>query len=377
MRCNFGEKLKLILQADGASRGNPGKASYGAVVLDSERNLLKELFAEIGEQTNNYAEYSAVIAGLEYLTNNYSNFELTIEMDSKLVIEQLAGRWKINSETLRVLRDRAFTLLSGISYELRWIPREQNLLADAAANKALDGVLRPITEAPEGVAQPRSIRARRQTTLPTTVVLVRHGHTAHTEQNLISGSGGEDPALSELGLEEAHAAAEGISKLLEFYGLPPLVSIIHSPQMRARQTAEAISKRHVIRSTADPRLVEIAFGEWEGVSMDEISSVNPQLVENWRESVDLAPPGGESINQLELRVADALREVVATHQGQSIAIVTHMMPCRAIARKALRTAASSHWSVQFAPASISIFRFYGMEFAETFAINSCQHLLNR
>lgn len=369
--------MKLILQADGASRGNPGPASYGAVVLDGERNLIKELFAEIGEQTNNYAEYSAVIAGLEYITNNYSNFELTIEMDSKLVIEQLAGRWKINSETLRVLRDRAFTLLAGTSYQLRWIPREENSLADAAANKALDGELFSITESPQGVAQPRSIRAGRQAITPTTIVLIRHGHTAHTEQNLISGSDGEDPELSELGKREASMTAEAIAELLEFHGLPSLAHVVHSPQLRARQTAEAISRRHIIRSAEDRRLVEIGFGDWEGLSLDEIESVEPQLVQKWRESVDIAPPGGESVNQLDLRVGEALQDVVSNHQGQSVAIVTHMMPCRAIARKALRASSAAHWSVQFAPASISIFRFYGMEFAESFAINSCQHLLNR
>lgn len=374
---NFGEKLKIILQADGASRGNPGPAAFGAVILDENRNLLKELFAPLGEQTNNFAEYSAVIAGLEFISNNYSSVSLVIEMDSKLVIEQLAGRWKVNSSTLQELRARAFTLLAGMDYELVWIPREQNSLADSAANKALDGVLGTVIEIPEGVAQPRSIRANRQTILPTTIVLVRHGHTEHTEQNLISGSQGEDPALSALGLAEASAAAEEVNKLLDFYGLPSIYEIYHSPQQRARETAQSIAHRNQIRLKADPRLKEIGFGDWEAVSMDEIESRNPELVSKWRESATVSPPNGESINELELRVGEALREIILGNQGKTIGIVTHMMPCRAIAKKALATTIRAHWSIQFAPASISIFRFYGMEFAESFVINSCGHLLQR
>lgn len=377
VRCNSGEKLKLILQADGASRGNPGAAAYGAVILDSQRNLLAELFSELGEQTNNFAEYSAVIAGLEYVTNNFTVDQLIIEMDSKLVIEQLAGRWKINSSSLRELHARAITLLSGIQYELKWIPREQNSLADAAANKALDGLANIEMSAPLASAQPRSVRAKRQSVEPTTVVLVRHGHTSHTEANLISGSSGEDPDLSALGHSEAKRAAEVIKPLLKHFGLPPLSKVYHSPQKRAAQTAREISSRFDLDLIADLRLREVGFGEWEGISMEELSAVDPKAVEAWRASLTVKPPEGESVNELELRVGEALREIVAGNQGSTVAVVAHMMPCRAVAKRATQAAASAHWSIQFAPASVSIFRFFGTEFAETFVMNYCAHLLEQ
>lgn len=377
MFSDSGAQLKLILQCDGASRGNPGPAAYGAVVLDAERNLIAELFAEIGEQTNNFAEYSAVIAGLEYVTNNFSVSELVIEMDSKLVIEQLAGRWKINSPALRELHSRAFTLLSGVSYQLTWIPRELNAHADAAANKALDGKGISDQSSPLASAQPRSVRAKRQFVEPTTIVLLRHGHTAHTEANLISGSSGEDPDLSELGLLEAKRAADTVKPLLNHFGLPPISKIYHSPQKRALQTAKAVAARYDLDMVADARLREIGFGAWEGVFMDTLAALDPKEVETWRGSMSAKPPGGESVNELELRVGEALSEIIQGNKGASIALVAHMMPCRAVAKKATQAAVSAHWSLQFAPASISIFRFFGTDYAETFTMNYCAHLLEQ
>ncbi|MEY4714590.1 MAG: hypothetical protein RIQ37_920 [Actinomycetota bacterium] len=374
MCCDIGEILKLILQADGASRGNPGDAAYGAVILDENRNLIAEIFAPIGVQTNNYAEYTAVIAGLEYLSNNFSVDQLLIEMDSKLVIEQLAGRWKINSASLRELNQRAQTLLSGIEYELKWIPREQNSLADSAANKALDtnAVTTEIIES--STAQPRSVRAKRQRVEPTTIVLIRHGHTAHTEANLISGSSGEDPELSKLGISEAKQMAEEVPKILDGFGLSQPLVVYHSPQKRARQTAEQLANRAQIRLHTDERLQEIAFGDWEGISMDELSAKFPQEVESWRGSMNIKPPGGESLQELELRVGSFLGEVIAKHPGQTVAVVAHMMPCRVIARRALQAAPQVLWSLQFSPASISVFRFFGDQLSEGFLVNSCAHL---
>jgi probable phosphoglycerate mutase len=86
------------------------------------------------------------------------------------------------------------------------------------------------------------------------------------------------------------------------------------------------------------------------------------------------PPRGESVEELESRVNDGLQEIIASHTGETIAVVAHMMPLRAIARTALKAEQSLSWTMQFAPASVSIYRFFGAKFAEVFTINSCEHL---
>ena len=108
--------------------------------------------------------------------------------------------------------------------------------------------------------------------------------------------------------------------------------------------------------------------------MQSLEAEFPEEIASWRGSVSLAPPGGESVSILEARTLSALRDLVAEHEGSSIAIVTHMMPLRTIAKAALKSDSSSHWSLQFAPASVSVVRFFGTELTEVFALNSCEHL---
>jgi probable phosphoglycerate mutase len=125
---------------------------------------------------------------------------------------------------------------------------------------------------------------------------------------------------------------------------------------------------------ADSRLKEIGFGNWEGHSMAEMEASSGQEISNWRGSMSAKPPGGESVDDLELRVRSALTEAIAEFNGQTVAIVSHMMPLRAILRHALGGPNSLSWTLQFAPASVSVVRYFGPNFAEVFAINSCQHL---
>ena len=104
----------IFLYADGASRGNPGQAAYGVHIADVNGNLVADFGEAIGIATNNQAEYSAVIAGLRYLSQT-SHRSITIRMDSKLVVEQLSGNWKINNPQLRELADQAKELLGILS----------------------------------------------------------------------------------------------------------------------------------------------------------------------------------------------------------------------------------------------------------------------
>jgi probable phosphoglycerate mutase len=367
--------MKLVLFADGASRGNPGPAASGAVIQDESGSTIIQIGENLGHRTNNYAEYQAVIAGLRYIQTHFSGASVDVRMDSKLVVEQLSGRWQIKHPELRELAQEAHRVMRDLEVTLTWIPREKNSLADAAANRALDeGDFGDVSELQLAAVQPKSIRAPRQSVEPTTVVVIRHGHTAHTESNLISGSDGEDPTLSALGLEEAKLAAHAASRLLARFGLSAISKVYHSPQLRTTQTARSIAEHFQAPLAADARFKEIGFGDWEGYSMSEMETSSAGEIANWRGSMTAKPPRGESVEELESRVNDGLQEIIASHTGETIAVVAHMMPLRAIARTALKAEKSLSWTMQFAPASVSIYRFFGAKFAEVFTINSCEHL---
>jgi probable phosphoglycerate mutase len=330
----------------------------------------------LGIRTNNFAEYSAVIAGLEYVLENGLEKKLLIKMDSKLVVEQLSGRWKIKHPDLMELARIAQSLLRQLDANLEWIPRELNFLADEAANQALDGLddsaMTVSPTVPRALIQPVSIRAPRVGTEPTVVYVVRHGHTASTESKLISGSS-DDPELSELGRRDAQAAAQAIVELSARFGLPSASLIAHSDMKRTTQTADLISKALSVPCRADSRLREIGFGSWEGRSMEDLAGESNEVA-SWRGSVSSKPPGGESVLELETRVLRSLADLIAEHSSGAVAMVSHMMPLRSIAKKALGSSQQSHWSLQFAPGSVSVYRFFGEELTEVFCLNSCEHL---
>lgn len=369
------DPLMLVLFADGASRGNPGPASLGAVLVRDGEEIAR-ICKPLGVRTNNYAEYSAVIAGLEYVIEHALEKDLLIKMDSKLVVEQLSGRWKIKHPDLMELARVAQALLRQLDATLEWIPRELNFLADEAANQALDGLVEPDAKAESFLTlaqvQPSSIRAPRVSTEPTVIYVVRHGHTASTESKLISGSN-DDPQLSELGVADAKAAALAIIELGDRFDLPKPSLIVHSDMKRTTETAHLISGDISAPARSDSRLREISFGSWEGRSMPDLEGQSAE-VDKWRGSVQLKPPGGESVLELESRVLRSLSDLIAENAGSAVAIVSHMMPLRSIAKKALGSSAASHWSLQFAPGSVSVYRFFGEELAEVFCLNSCEHL---
>jgi ribonuclease HI len=154
---------RLIIQADGGSRGNPGSAGYGAVVLDAVTGeVLAEVSEAIGHATNNVAEYSGLVAGLRAAGTLAPGAAAEVRMDSKLVVEQMSGRWKIKHPDLRPLAaqaSQAARALGRVTYT--WVPRERNTHADRLANEAMDAVSeRP--KAPGGATRgPGAQSARR------------------------------------------------------------------------------------------------------------------------------------------------------------------------------------------------------------------------
>ena len=372
--------MKLIIEADGGSRGNPGLSGAGAVVIDAASgNILREISEAVGIATNNVAEYSAVIFALEVAFEIDPAAEIVVRMDSKLVVEQMSGRWKIKHPDMLALGARVQQLISGKKVEFVWIPREQNVLADALANKAMDGEPAPTAAAGEfNHVAPSSIRAPQSSVAEaTTLIMVRHGRTALTESRKISGGDGENPDLSELGNKDAaevalELARVGSSGAFSFLAKP--VVVIHSPVKRAAQTASKIAQKLGAEQVELGDLREIGFGDWDGLTNEELFVGHETQYQAWRGSYDVAPPNGESLKDFDVRVNRSLDFILDKFAGKTVVVVAHVMPIRGLLRIANDASVAGYWRVDLGPASISIARFWGREGAEIVCVNSTSHL---
>jgi len=375
-----GALMKLIIEADGGSRGNPGLSGAGAVVIDAASgNILREISEAVGIATNNVAEYLALIFALESAFEIDPAAEIIVRMDSKLVVEQMSGRWKIKHPDMLSLGARVQQLISGKSVEFVWIPREQNVLADALANKAMDGEPAPTAAAGEfNHVAPSSIRAPQSAVAEaTTLIMVRHGRTALTETRKISGGDGENPDLSELGYKDAaevaiEIARVGSSGAFSFLAKP--VVVIHSPVKRAAQTASKIAQKLGAEQVELADLREIGFGDWDGLTNEELFVGHESQYQAWRGSYDVAPPNGESLKDFDVRVNRSLDFILDKFAGNTVVVVAHVMPIRGLLRIANDASVAGYWRVDLGPASISIARFWGREGAEIVCVNSTSHL---
>jgi len=135
--------MNYIIYADGGSRGNPGHAGSGAVIMDIEGIIIKEISKYLGIQTNNYAEYSSLLFALQECINlGINQTKIEVFMDSKLVVEQVNKRWKVKSDNIKLLYYQIMELLNFFNQvSVSHIPREKNTLADSLANKAMDNYL--------------------------------------------------------------------------------------------------------------------------------------------------------------------------------------------------------------------------------------------
>ncbi|NBX22517.1 MAG: reverse transcriptase-like protein [Microbacteriaceae bacterium] len=131
---------RLIVEADGGSRGNPGVAAGGAVVVDDATgHVIAQIGVYLGHATNNVAEYSGMLAGLTFALRHSSDETLiVVRMDSKLVVEQMSGRWKIKHPDMADLAREARNIIGYRTVEFEWVPRIDNARADAVANRAMD-----------------------------------------------------------------------------------------------------------------------------------------------------------------------------------------------------------------------------------------------
>ncbi|WP_341482006.1 reverse transcriptase-like protein [Arthrobacter zhangbolii] len=149
-----GTRRTLIVEADGGSRGNPGIAGYGALVRDpGTGEILAEKAAYVGKVSNNVAEYSGLIAALELAHEIDPDCWILAKMDSKLVVEQMSGRWKIKHADMQKLAAKARSVVNPRRVKYEWIPRELNKDADRLSNEAMDAGTAGVPWKPRGAAQ--------------------------------------------------------------------------------------------------------------------------------------------------------------------------------------------------------------------------------
>ncbi|GAA3223217.1 bifunctional RNase H/acid phosphatase [Dactylosporangium siamense] len=396
--------MKVTIEADGGSRGNPGPAGYGAVVRSDTGEVLAERLGRLGVTTNNVAEYTGLIEGLRAAAEVGAD-EVEVRMDSKLVVEQMSGRWQIKHPGLRPLAEQAGQLARAFRVvRYSWIPRERNKHADRLANAAMDGkdapdppaaAVPPVEAAPvAGPDSPGRAAARaaaaaaaassgagssaagasapviasavgassdvdapaegpRSWAPPTTgsplrMVLVRHGETPYTIEKRYSGR--SDIPLSESGRDQAARAAGRVRALA-----PDLAVAVSSPLRRCLETAAALGTVFGgLETVVEPDLVECDFGEWDGMTFAEVRAAYPNELDRWLASPLVAPPGGESMQQVTIRVRRALRRLQQQYAGQQIAVVSHVTPIKSLLRDALAAGDTFMYRLYLDPAGVSV-----------------------
>jgi probable phosphoglycerate mutase len=351
------EHESVVIEADGGSRGNPGDAAYGAVLRDADTGeVIAERAEPIGVATNNVAEYRGLIAGLELYAEHTPEADLEVRMDSKLVVEQMSGRWKIKHPDMRPLAMAANRLAPfGTTYT--WIPREQNKHADRILNEALDeqagkSSRKPRQEPATEPAKPRGWSAELGT--PTTLILVRHGETAHTRDKKFSGRGGDDPGLNADGRAQVRAVADWLAPLAE-----EIDAVVTSPLRRTTETAEIIAERLGKTLDVEDGLAEAAFGSWDGLTFAEVREKYPDDLEAWLGSLDVAPGGaGDSFTAMDTRVRRARDRLIAAHPGKAVLAVSHVTPIKLLVKLALDAPLDVVYKMELAPASVTVISWF-------------------
>ncbi|MGW4483420.1 bifunctional RNase H/acid phosphatase [Amycolatopsis sp. NPDC004368] len=374
---------RVVVEADGGSRGNPGPAGYGAVVKDAATGeVLAERHEYLGVVTNNVAEYSGLIAALTAAAEVGAS-TVDVRMDSKLVVEQMSGRWKIKHAALQPLAARARELAAGFDrVTYMWIPRAENSHADRLANVAMDSGSGKPAGAPEpqvettGTGEADRVAKAGWTGArgtPTRLLLLRHGQTEMSVDRRYSGRG--DVPLTERGQGQAAAAAKRLAAWPGLIGEDGEVApIVSSPLTRTKQTAQAVADALGTRFVTHPGLIETDFGQWEGLTFAEAAERDPELHRCWLRDSTCSPPGGESFDAVHERVEGARRELIEQHEGRTIIVVSHVTPIKTLLRIGLDAGPSLLFRLHLDLASLSIVEFYPDGNSSVHLANDISHL---
>jgi probable phosphoglycerate mutase len=203
---------------------------------------------------------------------------------------------------------------------------------------------------------------------PTQLIFLRHGQTAHTVDKRFSGSGGDDPALSELGQQQAVAAAQYLAR---HGGIDAIVS---SPMVRTRQTAAVVAETLGLDVKVEKGWVECSFGDWDGHTFAEVQQKWPDALNAWMGSTTVAPPGGESFDACARRARSARDGVLAAYPGKTVLVVTHVTPIKLMVRSVLQAPMNSLFRMELAPATLTEIHWYadGLASLKSFNVQPSQ-----
>ena len=371
--------MKVQIKADGGSRGNPGIAGSGTVLYDASGTVLTSIADYVGTATNNVAEYRALLNGLE-AARDLGATEVEVLMDSKLVVEQMSGRWKIKHPDMKELALKAQAIardFDAISYT--WIPRAENSEADALANQAMDA---GAAGAPIGIVAGGEDEAKEgtdsnthntcltswngATTEPTRLILLRHGQTEMSAARQYSGH--SNPPLTQLGTQQAAGAAR---RLAARGGIDAIVA---SPLARTMETARACGDALGLPVASVDGLIELDFGEWDGLTFAQAHEANPEAHSAWLSDTSIVPPGGESLDAAYQRISAVKDELCKDYAGKTVLVVSHVTPIKALLRMALGAGPSLFHCLHLDLASISIAEFYADGPTVVRLVNDTSHL---
>ena len=434
--------MRLRLECDGGSRGNPGIAGAGSSIVDAasavhgDKHELAARWEYLAKATNNVAEYHGLVNGLKLAGEvaskqgaTLSAVELDVFMDSKLIVEQMNGRWKIKHPDMKPLAAEAKKLggqFASISYI--WVPRAQNKRADELANRAMDdregglwfdamlgseeqnstggaaeseltvnqetgheGAEQDVQTddknepqagdknepRTEDAAQPGTKNTTKNTPVaswhggarPTRLLLLRHGQTPMSVEGQYSGL--SDPELTEFGHWQAQRAAEFIARR------GGIAAVVCSPLTRTKQTASAVVQALGLEESAvitDKRLIEMDFGHWEGRTFREVREEHSEEQAACFADATKAPQGGESPEQVYSRVREAIDELAEKHPGQNVLVVSHVTPIKSALRHAMGAGGEIYRTVHLDLASLSIAEFYESGATLVRAVNDTHYL---
>ena len=344
------EHKSVVIEADGGSRGNPGPAAYGAVLKDADTGeVIAEDGSTIGHATNNVAEYSGLIAGLRLAQEFAPEADIEVRMDSKLVVEQMSGRWKIKHPDMRPLAAEAQAARAG-RHDVHLGPARPEPARRPARQR---GARRPALGVTVAGEEPAA-RSRAESLIeelespgaeaakpdrgwsppggpPTTVILVRHGVTPHTVEKRFSGGlASSNPGLSDEGRDQVRATADWLSPLAE-----QVDAVIASPVRRTLESAEIVAEVLGKKVDVEPGFAEMEFGTWDGMTFMDVAEQHKEELDTWLGSLDVAPGGGESFRVVEKRVLDGLSGCSTRTAARRCVVVSHVTPIKTMVAHAV------------------------------------------
>ncbi|MEU2056651.1 bifunctional RNase H/acid phosphatase [Streptomyces bungoensis] len=338
---------EFFVEADGGSRGNPGPAGYGAVVGDAATGeTLAEAAEYIGVATNNVAEYRGLLAGLRTAHALDPTARVHVRMDSKLVVEQMSGRWKIKHPDMKPLAAEARTVFPADQVTYEWIPRDRNKHADRLANEAMDAGAKgeqwsadtsraalgtrpaptepplpepsgPPGDAAAGAAKARAALATGRDTGPARPLAAPVEDDVEAE----AARAAEADAARAAEAEAARAAEVEVARAAE-------AGAARAAEVRAARAGEADVARAAQAETARPTEAEVARAAEAGAARAA--------------EVDAARTDAAGAARTD--VADAARTGVASPAGQAGAQTAGLRAARTVATPAPSTPSTPGWS---------------------------------